>query len=241
MKRISKQFIGILFIATLFASCSIDVFNRVNGNRNVLVKERKPQDNFSGITVSTGIDVFINQGNKNSIIVEADENLHDIIITEVNNGVLKIYSDKNIWKAKAKKVYVTVKKITLITATSGSDVRGKTIIKSNEISIAATSGATINIEIDAQSVTTSTSSGANIKVSGTALNHASNATSGSAIAAYNLKSENVIAKATSGAEINIHAFKKIEAKASSGGDVTFRGNPTVVLKKASSGGNVSRN
>jgi hypothetical protein len=241
MKNTSKQFLGILFIAALFTSCSINMLNRVNGNRNVVVKERKLQDNVSGIKVSTGIDVFISQGNENSIVIEADENLHDIIMTDTNNGVLNIYSEKNIWKAKAKKVYVTVKKIALIKATSGSDVRSKTIIKSNEISIAATSGATINIEIDAQSVTTSTSSGANIKVSGTALNHASNATSGSAIAAYNLKSENVIAKATSGAEINIHAFKKIEAKVSSGGDVTFRGNPTVVLKKATSGGNVSRN
>jgi hypothetical protein len=241
MKRISKQFIGILFIASLFTSCSIDVFNRVNGNRNVLVKERKPQENFSGITVSTGIDVFISQGNKNSITVEADENLHDIIITEVNNGVLKIYSDKNIWKAKARKVYVTIENLTLLKATSGSGVRSETIIKTNEISITATSGADVNIEIDAQSIATSTTSGADIKIYGATINHASNATSGSAIDAYNLKSENVIVKATSGADIHIYASKKIEAKATSGGAIDFRGNPTVINKKTNSGGSVSKN
>ena len=241
MKKISKQFIGILFIAALFTSCSIDIFNRVNGNRNVLVKERKPQDDFSGITVSTGIDVFISQGNTNSITVEADENLHDIIITEVNNGVLKIYSDKNIWKAKARKVHVTLENLTLLKATSGSDVHSETIITTNEISITATSGADINIEIDAQSIATSATSGADIKVYGTAINHASNATSGSAIDAHNLKSENVIVKVTSGADVQIYASKKIEAKATSGGAIDFRGNPGIINRKTTSGGSISKN
>ena len=106
MKKIRKQFLGILFITAICTSCSIDVFNRVNGNRNVITKERKPQDNFTGIQVSTGIDLYIRQGNANSITVEADENLHDIIITEVQNDVLKIYSNKNIWKSKAEAMYI---------------------------------------------------------------------------------------------------------------------------------------
>lgn len=241
MKKISKQFLGILFIATILTSCGADMFNRVNGDRNVVIKERKPQDNFSGIKVSTGIDLFISQGNSNSITVEADENLHDIIITEVQNDILKIYSDKNIWKAKARKVFVTVENLRLLTATSGSDVYSETIIKTDQISVAATSGADINIEINAQNVTTSATSGADIKISGTTTNHAANATSGSAIDAYNLKSENVIVKATSGADINIYASKKIEAKATSGGDVDYRGNPSVVHKKSTSGGSISKN
>jgi hypothetical protein len=241
MKNTSKQFLGILFIAALFTSCSINMLNRVNGNRNVVVKERKLQDNFSGIIVSTGIDVFISQENTHSITVKADENLHDIIITEVQNGILKIYSDKNIWRAKAKKVYVTLENLALLKATSGSDVRSETIIKTNEISVTATSGADINIEVEVENLETNTTSGADLIISGTAINHASNATSGSAIDAYNLKSDNVIVKATSGADIRTYASKKIEARATSGGAIAFKGNPAVVNKKTTSGGSISKN
>jgi hypothetical protein len=241
MKKISKQLLGILFITTICTSCSIDVFKSVHGNRDVITKERKPQGSFTGIQVSTGIDLYIRQGNANSITVEADENLHDIIITEVQNDILKIYSDKNIWKAKARKVFVTVENLKLLKATSGSDVYSETIIKTNEISVTATSGAGIDIEITAQNVETSTTSGADIIISGTAVNHASSATSGSAIDAYNLKSENVIVKVTSGASIDIYASKKIEAKATSGGAVAVKGAPTKVDKKSTSGGRVSVN
>ena len=216
------------------------MFNKVSGDRNVVIKERKPEANFTGIKVSSGIDLFISQGNTNAITVEADENLHDIIITEVRNDVLKIYSDKNIWRAKARKVYVTVENLSLLKATSGSDVYSKTIIKIDEISISSSSGADIRIEVEAESIETSASSGSDIKISGTTINHASNASSGSSINAYNLKSENVIAKASSGANIDVFASHKIEAKASSGGDVDFKGNPTKVNKKSSSGGSVSR-
>lgn len=240
MKKSMKPLITLLFIATFFSSCGVDMFNRVHGDRNVIVKERKPQDNFTGIKVSTGIDLYISQGNTHSITVEADENLHDIIITDVEDGILKIYSEKNIWRAKARKVYVTLENLTLLKATSGSDVYGESIIRTKEISVAATSGANINIEVDAESVETNSTSGSDIKISGKSINHASNATSGSSIDAYDLKSENVIAKASSGADINIYASEKIEAKASSGGDVDFKGNPTKINKKSSSGGSVSK-
>ncbi|TXD48759.1 head GIN domain-containing protein [Polaribacter sp. IC073] len=240
MKKASNQFLGILFIATIFTSCGTDLLNKVNGNKNVIVKERKTQDNFSGIMVSAGIDVYISQGNENTITIEADENLHDLIITEVSNGVLNIYSDKNIGRAKAKKVYVTLENLTLLKATSGSDVFGETTIKTKEISISATSGADIKIEVEAESVETNATSGADIAVSGITVNHVSNATSGSSIDAYHLKSENVIANATSAADINIYASKKIKAKATSAGAIDFKGNPTTVHKKASSGGSVSK-
>ncbi|WP_343329513.1 head GIN domain-containing protein [Polaribacter staleyi] len=240
MKKSVTKIIAILFIATVFTSCAIDMLNRVSGNRNVTTEVRKTSNNFTGIQVSTGIDLYITQGAKNKVVVEADENLHDIIMTEIEGGILKVYSEKGIWSAKAKKVYVTVIDLTLLIATSGSDVRGKGVINTNDISISATSGADINITVNATSVATSTTSGADINIAGTTKNHASNATSGSAIDAYDLESKNTIAKVTSGANINIYASEKLEAYATSGGDIDFKGNPKSINKKASSGGSISK-
>lgn len=239
MKNSISKIIAILFLTAVFTSCSVDMFNRVSGNRNVVSQDRTASENFTGIKVSTGIDLYITQGSKNQIKVEADENLHDIIITEVENGVLKVYSEKNVWSAKAKKVYVTIKNLELLTATSGSDVYGKGVIETKEISISTTSGADIRIAVNAVSVATSATSGSDIKISGITTNHASSATSGSSIDAYDLESENTIANATSAADINVYASLKLEAKATSGGDIDFRGNPKKISKKSSSGGSIS--
>tara|TARA_R110002049_G_scaffold45022_3_gene131626 strand:+ start:18715 stop:19437 length:723 start_codon:yes stop_codon:yes gene_type:complete len=239
MKKSINQLFVVLFITTIFSSCGADMFNRVIGNKNVIVKQRTLNDNFSGIKVSSGIDLYISQGDT-KISVRADENLHDLIITEVNDGVLNIYVEKNIWRSKSKKVYVTLENLNLLKATSGSDVYSETIIRTKEISVSATSGADINIEVEAQNVETRATSGSDIKIFGTAINLAASATSGSSIDAFDLESKNVIAKATSGADVDVYASEKIEANATSGGDIDFRGNPTVVNKKSSSGGSISK-
>ena len=240
MKNTNYIFIGILFIATIFTSCGLDIFNGVVGNSNVIRTERTTKATFSGIKVSTGIDLFIHQGSTNAITVEADENLHDLIITEVKEGVLNIYTAKNIWKSKARKVYVTIEKLTLLKASSGSNVKSESKIDTNEIYIDASSGASIDIEIVAKNVITETSSGSDVKIKGTTTNHAARASSGSSINAYELKSTNANASASSGASINIYASKNMDAKASSGGAIDYTGNPTSINKEASSGGSVSK-
>jgi hypothetical protein len=258
MKKIRKQFLGILFITAICTSCSIDVFNRVNGNRNVITKERKPQDNFTGIQVSTGIDLYIRQGNANSITVEADENLHDIIITEIVDGKLKIYTEKNIWKSAAKKVYLTVNTIEELTASSGSIVVSENVLKATNLDVSSSSGANLTIEVAATNLISSTSSGSSSQIeanttsvistssSGSSLNlsgettsHETSASSGSSITAYKLISKDVIAKVSSGASISVYASSSIDGKASSGGGISFEGSPKKVTKKTSSGGRVS--
>jgi hypothetical protein len=239
MKTSTKTLFSILFLATLLSSCNVNMFNRINGNRNVVTETRTVKDDFTKIKVSTGLDLYLTQGSSEEIIVEADENLQDIIITEVNKGVLTIYADQNIWRAKSRKIYVTVKSLEALTATSGSDVYAEETLTVKDIKISATSGSDIRVSLNADTVETSSTSGSDIDVSGVANNHISRATSGASINAYQLESKNVTVKVSSGADINIYASESINAKASSGGDIDFKGSPKQINKKSSSGGSVS--
>ncbi|MDD7914546.1 head GIN domain-containing protein [Polaribacter ponticola] len=239
MKTPITKIITLLFVVTLFSSCAVDMFNKISGNRNVVTENRNTKEDFTKIKVSTGLDLYLTQGSKNKISVEADENLQDIIITEVKEGVLKIYAEKNIWRAKARKVYVTIETLEAISATSGSDVYTKETIKVNDVKISATSGADINMSVNANYVETSATSGSDIEISGSSIHHISKATSGASIDAYQLHSKNVTAKVTSGADINVYASESINARATSGGDIDYRGNPKNVDKKESSGGDIS--
>tara|TARA_B100000795_G_C22804133_1_gene443776 strand:- start:4933 stop:5658 length:726 start_codon:yes stop_codon:yes gene_type:complete len=239
MKIANHKILTLLFVTTLFSSCAVDLFNRVSGNRNVVTEDRSTKEYFTKIKVSTGLDLYVSQGSKNQITVEADENLQDIIVTEVNDGILKIYSEKNIWRAKARKIYVTIKNLEAITATSGSDVYTNETLKVNNLNISATSGADIHISVDANTIETAATSGSDIEISGVSNNHISKATSGASIDAYQLRSKNVTVRVTSGADINVYASESIDAKATSGGDIDFKGSPKKVNKKTSSGGSVS--
>lgn len=239
MKTKTTKLAFVFLMTVVCTSCVIEAFNGIKGDRNVVTENRKITEDFTAIRTSTGLDVNITQENQNAVIVEADENLQNLIVTEVENGVLKIYSEKNIWSAKSKKIHVSIKTLNSLKASSGSDVRTVKKIQSEEISIGASSGASVRMTVVANSIATNTSSGATIRVSGSADNHAAKASSGSSIKAYDLISKNVIVNVSSGANIDIHASEKIEARASSGGDIDYKGTPKKVLRRSSSGGSIS--
>lgn len=238
MKVLIKNGIMLLFITTVLTSCGEYMF-RIDGNSNVITEKRNINTEFSRVKVSSGIDLFIEQGDKVSLTVEADENLHDYIFTEVRGDQLKIYVDGNIRRARARKVHLTVKNIEELKATSGSDAVSKGIIKAEELEVETSSGADMRIEVEAKHVTSNSSSGSNLKISGTAETHETSASSGSSLHAYSLKAKEVTASVSSGADISVYASESISARASSGGDIRYKGSPKKVNKKTSSGGGVS--
>ena len=236
----TKKGVLLLIIASIFSSCGADLFNRIEGNRNVITEKRKISDSFNGVKVSSGIDLYIKQGNQTELSVEADENLHDYIITEVNGDQLHIYVDGNIWRAKAKKVYLTLTELKELKASSGSSVYSKGVIKTDDIEVSTSSGADVEIEIDAKNITSSSSSGSGLRMSGTCETHTASASSGSSISTYELVSAETTAKVSSGADIRVFASSSIDARASSGGVIRYKGNPKKIITKTSSGGGISK-
>ena len=112
MKTLRSLTVAIIILA--ISSCThAQYWKTVRGHGNVVTKERKT-DSFTGIKVSSGIDVYLKQGNDESVSVEADENLHEYILTEVRGGVLNVYTEYNIREAERKRVYVTMKEVNSI-------------------------------------------------------------------------------------------------------------------------------
>ena len=227
-------------ISMMLMSCnfSMNLGSGVDGNRNVTSIDRTISKDFSEIKVSQGIDLYITQSNDVALTVEADENLQDLIMTEVVDGVLKIYSTENIRRAASKKVMLSIETISAIKATSGSDVYATNTIEVAKLELKSTSGADIELDVKTETLTCKSTSGSDIKLSGSTKTLFAEATSGSDIDASDLLAETSTAKATSGADILVNTSKKLTAKATSGGDIRYSGNPKNVEKSDNSAGSV---
>jgi len=234
MKTLGKFSVILLLLVTT-TSC---FFDGVKGNRNVITQQRKISSDFDAIDVSEGIDVYITIGDKVSLSLEADENLHDIILTEVNDGTLHIHADKNIWSAKKRKVYLTALSINEINASSGADVRSENTIKSENFKIRATSGSDVTLQLRVDNLTCSTTSGADARLKGKANSFTAKSTSGSAIKAQDLETESCVAKVTSGADVYVNVTGTLDANATSGGDIKYVGNPKIIQENSSSSGSI---
>jgi len=241
MTTLTKIIIATLLSLTLF-SCNFDINmnSGVRGNGNVLTEDRTINESFSAIKATEGLDVYLTQGNNESITIEADENLHDLIITEVIDGVLKIHTRENIGRATSKKIMVSFKDISAITSTSGSDVYSTNTINANHLKLKSSSGSDMKLDVNTSILECESSSGSDLKLSGKTKKLIAEASSGSDIKASNLIAESSQVKASSGADITINTVKELTAKASSGGDIKYYGNPEKVSKNKSSSGSVRK-
>ncbi|MCX6326049.1 MAG: DUF2807 domain-containing protein [Bacteroidia bacterium] len=209
----------------------------VHGDGNIITKERKVEY-FAGIRVSAGIDVYLKQGDKEAISVEADENLHEFILTEVRDGVLHVYTEVNIRQAERKRVYVTMKEVNSVRTSSAGDVIGETPVKSDKLKLSASSAGDINLEVYAKEIEIDISSSGDITLSGETDRLEADLSSAGDLNAYNLKVREADVSVSSAGDADINVSEKITARASSAGDINYQGNPKYVDAHSSSAGGV---
>lgn len=235
MTTLARIIIG-LILSIFLTSCAFDMgFNPgKKGNGNVEEEKREISENFTEVSAAEGIDVYITQGNDFEIVVEADENILDLIATDINDNRLRIHAEENIGRA-TKRVYVTLPEITVLKTSSGAEITSKNNLEASIIELSASSGSEINLDLTAKEVDADTSSGADITLRGSADQFFADASSGSDIRAKEFQVKTCIAGASSGADISVAVEESLTADASSGADISYSGNPSVKKKKSVSG------
>ncbi len=209
-------------------------------------EKRTLDESFSSISVSDGITLYLSKGDEESIAVSAsDPKYMERYITEVDNGVLKIYYDnKGInWTGGDKrklKAYVSFKNIEKIHASAGSLVTMKTVLKENEMELIFTSGSSFRGEVDINELTAAVTSGAEIEITGKAEKATLEASSGAIFKGYELITDYCEAKASSGGGIRINVNKELSVKANSGGGIRYKGNGVIKDMNVNSGGVVKK-
>lgn len=202
--------------------------------------------NFSGIKVSTGIDLYITMGTSEEVKIVADDDIIDKIITEVKDGKLHIYTKSSgnwfNWNVgnQTREAFVTVKELVSVDASSGSDVRSENTLTGEDLKVRASSGSDVTIDVYYKNIWVDTSSGSDAKLSGKTKTLHAEASSGSDIMAKDLESKICKVSVSSGSDATVNVTDELYANASSGADVRYYGNPSVKDINESSGGDVSK-
>lgn len=97
----------ILFILTIFLSFSVLSQTKLKGNKVVTIENREVGF-FNKIIVKDDLKVILSTSNSVEVMVEADENLQEAIITEVTDNTLEVYLTQPILTSKKLMIYVKV-------------------------------------------------------------------------------------------------------------------------------------
>lgn len=225
----------------------------INSTSN-LSSERKVSS-FSGVEVSSGIDIEFTQNPTQSVVVKVDQSKQQFVITEVEGGVLKVFirnngvrnlslnnlkvyvksPNLNSVSTKGGSNFITINPVKtsnlVLSSTSGSRLLGNFDVSTNT-AIQVSSGANVKLDLKTNSISASTTSGSSLKILGNGDSGTFSATSGSSISAVDFVVKSAVAEASSGANIKLNTTDSIVASASSAASIQYKGNPGKVTSSA---------
>jgi len=140
-------------------------FGTTKGTGTAIEKSFNVSD-FKGIDVSGGFDVILVQGNTESLILTAQENLFEHIMVKVDNGTLKIYTRNNIWATKPMKARITFKSITNLEVSGGGDVTGETSLNVEALDVNISGGGDFSSVVNSEELNYRISGGGDTEIKG---------------------------------------------------------------------------
>lgn len=219
-------------ISTLFLFICVSFATLLTGQTTI---ELVP---FSSIKTSGSVTVELIPSNKYSATYENSSNAGKLTISSVN-GTLMVKLPSSHSRGSATKAYVKVHykgDLESLKASASSVIKSESTIRSKYLTLASSSAAKINADINVAELHAEGSSASTMKLTGKADKSVIKASSGASVLTHDVKTQSARVDATSGSKISLWASKSLSGSANSGGTIKYKGEPQSNDIDLSSGG-----
>jgi len=216
--------------------------NKVEGNGNVVTKTRN-LSSYDQVKLKGSLDVALVSGTEGNIKIEAESNLIQHIVTEVEGDILKIYVEKNYYlkPSRNKIILITVpfKDISKVSLSGSGDIYSEDVIKANSFETRVSGSGDVRLQVEANDIEGSVSGSGDLTLKGSAENLEFNVTGSGDVRAYELRAKNVDASVTGSGDIKLTSTHSLKARVTGSGDIDYKGNPEKEDKKVSGSGDIT--
>jgi len=154
----------IVLVTMVLMPFNVSAQDKLKGNK-IVTTENRYIDAFSKIETHDKIEVIITQGMEQSVTVEADENLHVAVYTEVRDSTLIIDLTKRITRKKELRVLVTIDQyIDEIITKDKSEITSSGTLKFDHLTINAEDGSKLTLDFQASKLVLNNTESANAKL-----------------------------------------------------------------------------
>ena len=227
----------IVALAIIISSCNLVGGERIRGNGNMKTETRNISP-FDGVSLSGNTDLYVKQDSVFSVRVEADENLMEYIITELDGSTLKIRSKDgaNLKSSRSIKVYVSAPSFNYFKAAGACDIFSENKITSSAAIAIDISGASdVKMELIAPKVEADLSGAGSLTLSGQTKDFKVDGSGSSDINCFDLQTENSVLELSGAGNADVFASVKLDVRVSGAADIKYKGNATVTQKISGAG------
>lgn len=219
----------VILTLVVLSSCQIFGGKRVNGNGNIITRE-KTVDQFNSIDVSGAVAVHIRQDGNPSVRVETDENLFEYLDINVsgNTLVIKTKSGFNLRPSKEIVVYASAAAFREIDLSGACKIISDNVINGNEeLRIHASGATSVNMQVNLPKLSTEISGSGDAILRGTAKDFSGSISGSGSIKGFDLVTDNTELDLSGAADAQVTANQKLDVEVSGSGDVQYKGNASV--------------
>lgn len=249
----------VLFIVTIACSVSIGDINidMVKGDGDV-IEEQRSVSGISRVRVANQGDLFIELGEQESLVIEAESNLMQYLESEVRAGelVLDTSNGVNLGNTKPIRYYLTVTELEGVAISSSGDIEAPAleadkfsidvnssgnvsveglIVQDLDVNISSSGGVAID-ELTAGRLEVDISSSGNLAIkSGAVEQQGISISSSGDYDGGELSSQRANVRLTSSGNATVRVSDELTARLSSSGSLYYIGSPTIDAQESSSG------
>ena len=228
-----------LIVGIVFYSYGCMDFHGTYGNGKVITEERSVNP-FTGIDVGGAFQVVLKQGDKESLTIEADENLMECIRTKVEGGILVISTEKTIIKFEKLKVYITFKTLDQMDMSGAVELWSENSLHFDDLDIEASGASEVEMNFTAQNLNMDISGASEMNLSGKTSQATIDISGATDMSADDLEIETCHMTMSGAGDAKIYVTKELDIEVSGAGSVRYRGDPEKVNEHVSGAGDIDR-
>jgi hypothetical protein len=242
MKSISAAalFFTICLITAQSALAQNWMGNGIKGEGSKVTKTLN-LDKFDAVGLAISADVFLTQGNSQSVKIEAQNNIIENLVTDVENGRWKIKFDKNVREHDGIKIWITIPTLKEASVSGSGDIVGESSFNGLDLLNLAVSGSgSIRLDYQANRSEAAISGSGDMKLSGSVSEIAIRVSGSGDVDAFDLTTKSCSVRISGSGDVSVHPDDYLDAAIAGSGDVYYKGQPKVKSKISGSGDVVAK-
>ena len=215
----------VLFTTVSFGCWNIAQNDKSPGN---YVKEERSVSNFSALEVGGAFKVVLSQGNSEKLMVEADEDDMQYIVTEVLGDMLKIYTKPgHRWNFHDMTVYLTFRKLSDISFSGAVEVESEGQLAFEGLRLDVSGAAEIEMDFTATKLDAEFSGASEVDFKGKCEKGVIEISGASDFNAEFLEFTNLVIDLSGASDAKVFATGELEIDASGASSVRYKGGASV--------------
>ena len=242
MKKSYSPLAALLLMAFMFVQhVHMDAQRKIRGNGNVVTEEHKVGP-FTELFLDGVCNIYLNQGDEEKVVVEADENLHEFIYVDYSGDRLEIdmKSRINIRSRNKLNIYVTVKNLERLRIMGVGNVKTDGKLRLDNLKTKITGVGNVELELEANSLDAELNSVGNISFSGEIDEAVISQGGVGKLDAYDLRLNKLDLNGSGVGKTEVYVEKEVAVRSTGVGNVHVRGDAVITELHSSGVGKVKK-